>query len=220
MNEEYFYYIYERDVKKDENDLPPGPRIYQIPKRFKAKKMKCVHGPFQSLRGLRKSLYFQWLLKHDPRRANKICKKEHILVINGGIKVDNDFSCSEDFLKSVEHIIKGTVSGQHVSGVHYYDQSRVKILKRLEKSTNGVWSAIIERINEKTGKWVKKEKVTTLFPEDWNIERVFLECHHAYIKREKSKIGDTKYNSITPSGIRVEIIIDNGKLKSIYPLLD
>ncbi|NQT77643.1 MAG: EndoU domain-containing protein [Bacteroidetes bacterium] len=221
MSIEFYYYIHEKAEKKGENDLPPGPRIYRTTRQFIfTNDDNTLHGPYKSLRGLRKSPYFQWLQKHDPKRAIKMCKDEHILVVKDFIRTSSTFSTEETFIKAIEHIIKGSTSNGKVSGVHYYDQSRVRITKKLKQGKNGVWSAYIELFNDNTNKWVRKNKASTFFPIDWSLTKVFHECYYANQSKKKIKNSKFIYTSITPADIKVVIVMRDAKIISIYPIIE
>ena len=95
------------------------------------------------------------------------------------------------------------------NGIRFYE------LKINEK---GVWSALIEKLNN-DGKWIRKNSPSTFFPKEWTIGRLLEEIIETDNNKTKKENTENIYESYTKSGIKVEIIIVNGKTKTIYPVL-
>jgi len=177
-------------------------------------------GPFKSLSSLRKeSKIFQQLLKSNPKRAQQICLEKNINEIQATVKTDNDTRLSPEFVEVIEHCIKGKIKKGKITGVHFYDEKSVKIKKVLKRNKMGVFEAVIEYYDSEMNRWLKKEKSSTFFPLTWTYSKLFHECLFALNNKNK-KFGTLNlYRSKMKSGIKVEIVIKEGILKSIYPLI-
>jgi hypothetical protein len=173
------------------------PTIYQI--KYAEDKDE---GPFKDIPSLRKeSKIFQQLLITNPKRAQQICLEKNINVMKDFVLTDENTSVSTDFIELIEHCTKG------------------KIKKILKKNKVGVFEAKVEYYDSEMNRWIKKEKPSTFFPLKWNYNKLFHECLFA-VKNKRKKFGTLNvYKSKMESGIKVEIIIKEGLLKSIYPLI-
>ncbi|GGW39173.1 EndoU domain-containing protein [Arenibacter certesii] len=178
-------------------------------------------GPFEDLYSLRrKSTIYRNLVLRNPKRAQQICEERNIDVMKDFVFTEEDVSVSKDFIELIEHCTKGKVSKGKISGIHFYDEKHVKILKVLEKNNvNGVFEAEIEYFDLNSNRWTEKEKSTTFFPLSWSLNKLFHECLFAVNNKQKKENSENVYVSKTESGIEVEIIKKQGLLKSIYPLL-
>lgn len=178
-------------------------------------------GPFENLSSLRrKSTIYRNLVLRNPKRAQQICEERNIDVMKDFVFTEENVSVSKDFIGLIEHCTKGKVSKGKISGIHFYDEKQVKILRVLEKNNiNGVFEAEIEYFDLNSNKWTEKEKSTTFFPLSWSLNKLFHECLYAVNNKLKKENSENVYVSKTESGIEVEIIEKQGLLKSIYPLL-
>jgi hypothetical protein len=191
------------------------PTIYQI--KYAEDKDE---GPFKDIPSLRKeSKIFQQLLITNPKRAQQICLEKNINVMNDFVLTDENTSVSTDFIELIEHCTKGKIKNGRITGIHFYDKELVKIKKILKKNKVGVFEAKVEYYDSEMNRWIKKEKPSTFFPLKWNYNKLFHECLFA-VKNKRKKFGTLNvYKSKMESGIKVEIIIKEGLLKSIYPLI-
>lgn len=218
---EFQYYIHEDTFTTNKQGLKVGVTISKVPSIYKIQYSKDKdEGPFIDLISLRKnSKIFKRLLKTNPKRAQQICLDKNIDIVKDFIITDNDTSVTPDFIELIEHCTKGKIKNGNITGIHFYDRSIVKIKKVLNKKTNGVFEAKIEFLNPENRKWIEKEKPSTFFPIDWTLNTLFHECLFAVNKKVKRTGGENIYDSYTKSGIEVEIIIKQGTLKSIYPII-
>lgn len=217
---EFKYYIHENAFVNNKQGLKSGVRIEKIP-AFYTITFKDGEGPFNDLATLKKkSTIFRNVLLRNSKRAQQICLEKNICVIKDFIFTKENFSVDMNFLNVFEHCVKGHILNGKVSGVHYYDSDRVKILRIIKQNKlNGVWEAYIEFFDKRTSKWIEKDNPTTFFPRDWSIHQLFHECFYA-VKNKQIKTGSKNvYTSTTETGINVEIININGEMKSIYPVL-
>ena len=94
----------------------------------------------------------------------------------------------------------------------------MRIKKIIENTdSQGVWKALVEVYDKKLNKWFEKE--STFFPRDWSLTQLSHECDYAFQNKVKSKNKQYIYLGETLSGIQVEIVVENDKLKSIYPII-
>lgn len=218
---DYKYYIHKNTFLNDKQGLKPGVRIEKIPSNYKID-FKEGEGPFDDILTLKKrSTIFRNILLRNPKRAQQICLEKNIIEIKDFILTKENFSISTDFINVFEHCIKGKVQRGKVTGVHYYNPEKVKILKLIDvNKSNNVWKAEIEFFDKKAKIWIKKDTPSTFFPPNWSIHQLFHECIYAVDNKEEKIHSNNVFTSKTASGINVEIICYNGKLKSIYPLLE
>lgn len=219
----YNYYIVNGNGVSTTNDeLLDGEHIFKIRKTNLILKFEeeYIEGPFLSVKELKKSsIIFKNLIISNPKRAERIQKAYNIQTFKGGLLTKPGVTYSKDFFDSVGHTTHGKVKKSNVFGVHYFDSSRVKIIKghRLDVVT-GVWSAEVEVLNVNNQKWVKKEGITTFFPRSWHPSKILYETHMALNSKVRVKNTNHKYESTTPSGVKVEIIILDNQIKTIYPI--
>jgi len=204
------------------NDLPPGPRIIYIENLPEGICLKKFEGPFESIQKLKnRSTIFKNLCALNPRRAEKIQQQKNIFRIPGFAEnimlTPNDASYPPKFMKLLDHAIRGKRNSKELTGIHYFNKNRMKIQEiTKEKDANGVWEAIIEIDNkDKSNCSIKK---STFFPIEWNPTKLLHECYSAFKVMKKSIVRDKVFKSITSSGIPVEIVMDNDKPRSIYPI--
>ena len=203
-------------------DLTTGVRILpmstNMPIIFNSKDLE---GPFYDLKSLiENSLVYKELKKTNPRRAHKIIQPENIRIPEDYIKTPKGRTFELDFIKGFVHSIFGNFKEHDVTGIHFYDEAKVKIIEFLESNEKGVWRAKIEAYDFRTKKWKPKDKATNFFPKDWDKNILLDELYFAD-KNKKLKEGTERvYNAVTRSGINVKFIIEkNGKVKTIYPIL-
>lgn len=179
-------------------------------------------GPFNDLTSLKKkSTIYRNILLRNSKRAQQICLEKNISIIKDFVFAKEDFSVNKDFINVIEHCIKGEIKNGKVSGVHYYDSEKVRILNIIDENiSNRIWKAEIEFYDLKTKKWIKKDNPTTFFPNDWSMHQLFHECVYAVNNKQKKVNSKNVFVSKTETGINVEIICINGEMKSIYPLLE
>ena len=218
---EFKYYIHKNTFINDKQGLKPGVRIEKIPSIYIID-FKEGEGPFSDLVTLKKeSTIYKNLLLRNTKRAQQICLEKNISVIKDFVFTKEDFSVSKDFIKVLEHCIKGQVIKGIVSGVHHYDSKKVKILNLIEENkSNGIWKAEIEFYDKISKKWIRKDRPSTFFPLNWTMHQLFYECHFAINNKQPKDNSENVFVSKTESGISVEIICINGETKSIYPMLD
>lgn len=213
-----YYYIGDT-VSNKPNDLPFGLRIHFIkenPTYHIEWNQDDLEGPFESINQLKKrSKKFKELARTDTRRVNQILEKKNIVTGNRYIMTGPDESCTFDFIRLYSHSMRGEVKNKSLGGVHFYDNGRMKIKSLIKPpDQNRVWEAIVEV--QENGKWFEKQ--STFFPMDWSLTQLFHECKVAVSTMIPKDNSPYLHFGRTLTGVPVEIIVKDGKLKSIYPL--
>jgi hypothetical protein len=220
----YLYYIVENSIISDPNDSLKdlGIRIFAIPFGDVYVEMKDGDGPYQSIRDLkRNSAIFKRLATKNSKYVQKVLDEKNIRVIKGAIWVPKEKSYSKEFIKIIDHTIRGHVKDKNVLGVHFFDGKKMKLRELINpENEKGVWKARIDFFDINNNSWVEKKQITTFFPRNWSIHQLFHECDYAFNNKIKDDKSKSKYTSYTISGIKVEIIIYNDEVKSMYPLFE
>lgn len=214
------FFIIPDIFSSEKGDLNAGERIVKFPLNWSfTMKPSGSEGPFFNLKDLlEQSILYKNLKKTNPKRAQKIIQKEYIITAKDFSLINQNLSLEEDFIYSINHSVKGEIQNKKLKGVHYYDENKIKIIEELKINEKGVWSALIEKLNN-DGKWIRKHSPSTFFPKEWTIGRLLEEIIETDNNKTKKENTENIYESYTKSGIKVEIIIVNGKTKTIYPVL-
>lgn len=201
----------------DPNALSFGVKLIQINTINIFIEFEGLEGPFDSVRSLkRKSEVFKKLAVLDPKRTQKILDPKNIVKANNLIFTETNRIVSFDFIKLLEHAIKGDVKKNNLSGIHYFDKQRMRVIKEIwEEDIHKVWKAEVEVFVRERDVWYRKE--STFFPIEWTPSQLFAECCYAYKNMVKSKKERYVYNSKTLTGVPVEIIVKDNEVRSIYP---
>ena len=212
------YYIGEKMATVGATDLKSGARIILIEDDSLYIDFKDFDGPYQSLEELKKkSSIFKKLTLSDPQRVQQILENKNIFSVKNMIFTEIDKKVTFDFMKLLDHTIRGKIKSKKMSGIHYFDKDRMKIKQILEKKDkNFVWKAIVYIYDKKNNQHYEKE--SNFFPANWSLTQLFHECDHAFLNKIKDTSKRNIYNSQTTSGVPVKIIIEDNKVKSIYPI--
>ena len=218
--DEYCYYICKDVVSsKKEGELVCGIRIFAIPTNFPINTFADGEGPYFNLAYLIKnSEIYEDLRKVNSKRANKIILDKNIVRIAENVLIPKDTSLHQEFIQSIQHAIVGDVKNGKLTGIHFFNKKRMNVIEYLDSNDKGVWSALIE-VKVQNGEWIKKQRATNFFPDEWDKTTVINELLHA-VKNKRKKINSLNlYEAETLSGIIVEIVIVNNVIKTIYPIL-
>ncbi|MBV5312082.1 MAG: EndoU domain-containing protein [Prolixibacteraceae bacterium] len=224
MTIEYYYYIrkqpYNNGTQKKSN-IPVVSKIRKdtLPVGFELTNNNEGEGPFDSIFDLKKrSIIFTTvsLQKHRDR----ILKNKNISEIFDLIVTESGTTCEKTFIDSLHHTMVGKISKQKVTGLHFFDPAKVQIIERININYDtGVYSARVKKLDENTGLWIEKDGITTFFPDNWSVNRLFHECLFAYNNRKHT--SGKIYKSKTKSGVTVKFAInEQGKILTVYPILD
>lgn len=212
-----YFYIGDNISSVNSDDLLSGVRILCIKLGYISINFEKYDGPFDSIKQLKKeSPIFKKLVKTNPSRVQQILEKKNIVNVSNFILHKEKKSYTTDFVKTMQHAIKGDVKSKEIYGIHYFNNEKMKVKKITENTdSQGVWKALVEVYDMKQNKWFDKE--STFFPRDWSLTQLFHECDYAVQNMVKCYDKQSIYLGKTLSGIPVEIIIKNNELKSIYP---
>lgn len=216
-----FYIVDNSTVINNPQALSTGVRIHKLPSQFNFQFTKG-NGPYSSLEELiKRSFLYSKIKLSNPSRAEKIRNPKNISTIKDMVITKEDLSVTKDFIALFEHCLQGKIVDGKITGIHYYDPSKVKIVDVIKQDNKtGVTEAEVEFFDIRYSKFYKKNKPTTLFPLDWNLTKLFHEILFAVNTMKRNPNANNIYYSKTESGIAVEIVRINNKLKSIYPLID
>lgn len=221
---EYHYYFLDENMHSlDPNDLNAGPRVFKIKPNIPFPCNENTDGPYNSSRSLKRNSP-RWKIYNNlhHKRAQKICEEKWIAELtNQGIVTTSRKGYPHEFMKSVQHATAGSIKKGVLSGVHFYDPNKIKLLEILGINEFGVFKARIQFFNHKTKEWIEKPGTSTFFPMSWSLTQLFHEIAYAYFDFVKEKVEgrDKLFRSRTISGIEIRIVQLEEKVKSIYPIL-
>jgi hypothetical protein len=217
---EYRYYILQNGFSSDKQKLKSGTFIVRIPNYIPIN-FTDGNGPYNSLRGLKKnSPIFKLLAKSNSKRAQQIVLEKNIITTKKLIATPRGTEFKPEIVDGFIHATIGRIKKGDITGIHFYDSKKVRIIEIIEENKlTKVFKAEFEFYDKKTDKWIRKRVPSTFFPKHWNLATLLMECKFAFDKINEPELKDGKLKSITKSNIEVEIIIKNGILKSLYPLI-
>lgn len=221
----FVYYIH-KNLPSENKDLSGGARVVKIPDKFKNLKMQEVDGPFSDISVLKKqSNIFKELIRTDPKRAQIIFKEKYLLEIEKFIFVplNKNLPFEKIIYKLMQHSQNGIINKDDVLGVHLFNSMnahRIKIIRVTKKeNSKGIWEAKIGALNMRNGKWIVKEKPTTFFPKEWDLQKLIDECEPAF--NNKKEISKNIWVGYTKDKIPVRFIFsESNELKTVYPIFD
>lgn len=217
---EYHYYILRNGTSTDKQGLKTGTFIVRIPNHFPID-FTDGNGPYKSLRAIKRySPIYQLLKKSNPRRAQQIVEEKNIIKSDKLIATPRGTEFKPEVVDGFIHATIGRIKNGDLTGIHFFDPEKVRIIETIEENEKtSVFKAIFEFYDVRTKNWIVKKTPSTFFPKKWNLATLLMECKFAFDRLKPEDLTDGKVRSITQSNIEVEMIIKNGKLKSLYPLL-
>lgn len=215
----FCYYILDNAKSSKKGDLEIGVRIFEVNTNYPIINFTEGEGPFYNLKILiENSLIYKNLKVKNSKRAHKIIQQNYIVKVDGGCLVPKDTTYKIDFIDALQHSYLGEIKKGKLTGNHFYDEKKIKIIEYLKSDKNGVWSAIIEK-KDSNGNFLRKEK-NTFFPNNWNQAIALEELNFASDNIELKPGTKNIYQARTLTGIKVEIVVVNDKMKTIYPVLE
>ena len=216
---DFIYYIQENVITTNKQGLKKGTMITKsnidlpIPEN--------IDGVYKSLDELKeKSSIFKKLKKENPKRANKIIEERHIFNGTKILKIPKGQILKQHQIDLLIHSTTGRVLNGNVTGVHFYDSDKVRLLNILNiNEKTKVFEAEFEFYQHKTKKWIRKKGTSTFFPKEWSIDRLLQELIFAEKNAIRNSEETNTLSSQTDSGIRVKIIKKKGNVKTIFPLI-
>ncbi|WP_272024137.1 EndoU domain-containing protein [Olleya namhaensis] len=217
---EYHYYILQNGFSTDKQKLKSGTFIVRIPTYFPIN-FDDGNGPYKSLRALKRySPIYKLLSRTNTKRAQQIVNEKNIITSDKLIATPKGTEFKKEIVDGFIHATIGRIKKRDLTGIHFFDPEKVRIIEMIEKNkTTNVFKAKFEFFDSKTKEWIEKKSASTFFPKNWNLATLLMECKFAFDRINESNLKDGKIKSITKSNIEVEMIIKNGILKSLYPLI-
>lgn len=219
MDEEFKYYCLPGIGVDDNSNLCKPLRIVKLPINSL---FKFNRDGYNSLTDLRKNdSSWKDYYANDSKSAEKICEEKFVITIADFVLTPLD----EEFRKVSFKLLKHTISGElsnDITGIHLYsilNKSIKKIEKLKTEDKHGVWVARIEYYSKRRDRIYTKPN-STMFPLSWDPTTYMFEIQHAYLNRQQCQTFPFKYHSLTKSGIPVEFIIKDGKLRTAYPIYE
>jgi len=219
-NMEYHYYILQNGTSTDKQGLKAGVFIARIP-NFIPMYFTDGNGPYKSLRAIKKySPIYKVLKISNPKRAQQIVEEKNIIKSEKLIAIPKGTEFKPEVVEGFIHATLGRIKNGDLTGIHFYNPEKIHILETLEENDiTAVFKARFEFYDVRTKKWIEKKIPSTFFPKKWNLATLLMECKFAFDRLKADDLKDGIIKSITESNIEVEIIIKNGKLVSLYPII-
>jgi hypothetical protein len=212
-----YYFVPKLDVDDNSNLFKPY-RVLKLHVNFPIQPNKLTG--YDSLKDLRKKdANWKAYYAEDSKSAVKVCQEKFIVSAKNFIITPSDKEFKYVSFKLLKHTIMGELSND-INGIHLYSElnkSIVDIQKVEEEDKRGVWVARIKYYSKERDKTYIKEK-STMFPLSWDPTTYMFEIYEAYKNRKPVESDETKFHSKTLSGIPVEFIIKDNRLRTVYPL--
>ncbi len=215
----YYFYIQTHTFGTNKQGLKSKIKILKLPINFPI--IENGDGPYKSINELKKnSKIFIELTKTNPSLVQKILNPKNIFNGINLILTPKGQTFGMNEMNSLIHCTIGRVKNGNITGVHFYDSKKVKLVEIIKQNKNtGVFKSRFEFYDSRTKKWILKKNPSTFFPINWSVHQLFQECIFGIKNMKINDNSESKYNSTSLSGIPLEIIMVNDELKSIYPLL-
>ena len=205
-----------KSLKKDDR-----PKIIKVNKKFAFKTLKIVgkelEGPFISLTELkRKSKIYSSI--DNVKTKQSILNPKNIKEFDKITFLPFEHSYEPNFIKLFLHAWIGKIHKTDISGIHFYTPENTKLIEILEKDEkSGIYSAMISRFDKEKNIWVNKSNPTHFFPDNWTIQKLFIELDNAYLN--KTHYEGSIYYGYTSEKIKVKIVIKNDKALTMFPVI-
>jgi hypothetical protein len=211
-------FVFAKDIVRSDfqNDIKADYRILEIPSEMKFPIMTGAKY-FDSLAELKKSEDFQHFKLSKSQEADKIIAQKNIFKIKDFILFPTNDEFGIISFSIIHHLIFGKIQNKTISGIHYLDSilnPDIEITGQPKQiNDNGV---IKVDIYHKSKKIIKND--TTLFPK-WSISQLMFELYFAFNDRIKCDSRPNIQHSLTFSGVKVKWVFENGKFKTVYPII-
>jgi hypothetical protein len=216
MDNDIKYYVVEGWANANpEKKLKSNIRIVAISKDFPF--FPSIYKGYNSLRDLRRNNpIWKQLKQHSSKTADKICNENFILDCYDFVLTPMDNTFNEYSFDLLQHTIHGNYD-KNFQGLHLicdFNKNIRNIEELRAENEHGIWEARITVYNQLRDNCF--EKVSTFFPKHWTPTHFMFEAYSA-IKSLDITPTTTEYDSITKSGIPVKIIVQDNRVKTIYP---
>ncbi len=117
-------------------------------------------------------------------------------------------------VRTIQHILNGEIYKKRAKGCHHKSIQSKNTFKVISpKNKQKIYRAKIKIYNEKTGRLIKKENPSSMFPNDWNQEKVLESINNAH--ELKRRFRKNIFEGIDDEN-NVGIIMKMKKTKKIY----
>ncbi|NME66598.1 EndoU domain-containing protein [Flammeovirga aprica] len=155
----------------------------------------------------------------DRKSAMKICEKKFIFYSRHFVITPSDEEFNEVSYKLLKHTIFGELK-KEITGIHLISDLNPHIKTVTQKShedKNGVWIADVEYYSKERDKLYLKQN-SSMFPKSWCPTTFMFKIFTAYKVKQQCKSDSSIFHSITDCGIKVDFVIKNNIMKTVYPL--
>ena len=218
---EFLYYlgitsIDSKSVKKDDK-----PIIRKVNKNSAMEILKIIgkelEGPFTSLPELKRNSKIYSSI-YNVKTKQSILNPKNIKEIDKITRLPFLHPYELNFIKLFLHVWIGKVYKNDISGIHFYTPENTRFISILDKDEkSGVYSAMISHFDKEKNIWIDKSNPTHFFPDNWTIQKLFIELDNAYLNK-KHFIGSIYYG-YTSENIKVKIIIKNDNALTMFPTI-
>ena len=151
------------------------------------------------------------------KNYGNIIESDHLITDPNYIYQKNSKVADFDF----KHILEGD-TGRTISGAHKLGKN-IQVVKIVEApDKNGVYVAKVEVLNPTTNVWKEKGPITTMFPNDWSVDKTKWEINGAWNSSdfftETTKRG-IRWEGTSPSGVKIEGFL-NKKGTRAFPMYE
>ena len=151
------------------------------------------------------------------KNYGNIIESDHLITDPNYIYQKNSKVADFDF----KHILEGD-TGRTISGAHKLGKN-IQVVKIVEApDKNGVYVAKVEVLNPTTNVWKEKGPITTMFPNDWSVDKTKWEINGAWNSSdfftETTKNG-ISWKGTSPSGVKIRGFL-NKKGTIAFPIYE
>jgi Bacterial EndoU nuclease len=131
----------------------------------------------------------------------------------------------------LHHILCGDINRRgEPTGFHLADgdgrgrcdaRSGARVVEKGPPDKHGVYQAVVEIMDERSGRWLRKEGGSTMFPVAWSPADLERELRAAYGRASVRPAGgsDYRFEGRAPSGILMRgFVTDDGRVMTAFPV--
>jgi len=212
------YKFIDENCFKDNDSMCAGPRIIKV----LLDNIPLAKPYYQTLEDL--VLYDEGYLTLKSKRAAfamNIALPQNIVNAKNFVIVPAEGD--EDNLNYLllTHTITGNRERRKFTGIHHIEEPRPNFYKDFvvvnPEDEHGVYKATF-KIEKEDGRIISKDGPSTMFPNKWSLQQLYLECYQAIKNKQAINGSITEFKSVTPLGVPVLIFYGpNGRFRTIYP---
>lgn len=120
---------------------------------------------------------------------------------------------------------RGEPAGFHLAngaGIgHCEGRAGARVAEKGPPDKYGVYQAVVEILDERTGRWLRKEGGSTMFPAAWSPADLERELRAAYGRASVRPAGggDHRFEGRAPGGILMRgFVTDDGRIMTAFPV--